>query len=380
MINGSIINSEQIRENVNILSEQITTGVWHNRENVLSKKVDILISNILTLHPAVIKEDINLAKSIRSLDGIVTTLSQTSKRVNHLTMQALHLILQGERLPGNLFSGITKNLPADAAHFQESLAVLIKLRDIYPEEGTVALANWISYQHIALSKLGLPLEELKPVFPHLTFATFDFDPMSEEDIQNFMQTATKLETLVFQNNNVEKLPTPPASLKTLIIRSEGLQEVEDLNEGLTSFTCNGDVLTKLPRVLPQNLEEFNISECPRLVNIPALNENLRKFALANSPNVELPYHLNPGLIDFDCSKTKIQRLPVLGNQLRNIECTDCSNLIDIFSLPNSLESLDCRRCENLESVVPSPNLKKIYINGSPKVKVLEPPKGLNIKQ
>jgi len=357
---------------VNTIIEEIDKGMWKDREQFLCNNINSLMSRLLMDQSQQVIGNHQVVESIHQLKEALTLLSKSvPNRINQLTIHALNIVGTGKPFGHKERLEIANHLPSKTVEdIHESLAIF---KDLISKDsaGVEALAHWISYEQIPLSKLDFSKQELQSILTHLTFLRLDHtvgQHMREEDIQNMISQCEKLEFLELENDDIKKLSQLPGGLKRLTCRSNSLEEISNLNEGLKVFDCGScENLKKLPDHLPDSLEEFYCYDCPSLEKISVLNNDLREFVCTNSPLITLPYTLNSGLKTFDCSQCPMQTLPVLPQGLKKITCLECNGLTIIDRLPDSLETLDARRCHNLERIDLPPRLQQLDVRDCPKL-------------
>lgn len=123
----------------------------------------------------------------------------------------------------------------------------------------------------------------------------------------------------------------------------------ELYEGITELDCSGCINLKSIRYpLPNSLEIFTCSDCPKLKKIPILPE---------------------GLTALYCSRCiSLIRIPIIPRSLEEFDCDGCSGLIIIPDLPEGITYLDFSNCANLVNIPDLPNsIESLYYNGCPKL-------------
>lgn len=376
-------NVHEIQGQIDTVIGQIKRDDWKNREDQLCDKVNGLMQGILINNSELVRENPAISASLSSLAKILGTLATTSIKVSQKTLEALDLIGRGVALPDDHLSQITRRLPAGSNHeIQHSLSIFKRLAAVNPKT-QFALAEWVSYNKIPLSKLELRPDELMSIAPHLTFMHLDKNlEMPREAIQALLSLATNLRTLLFENDNVIVLPEFSKNVKLLTCHSDSLVEISAFHDGLdTVDVSHCPKLEVLPPRLPNSVTSFNCSNCDLLPKPPELNPNLIVFYAAFCPNLELPERLPDSIRDFNCNHDTFQRLPILSGGLLSLDTSGCDNLIEIPSVPPTLEKMDVSDCGNLEHVALSPRLKSLSARGCPKLILpVELPPGLTVSR
>lgn len=117
----------------------------------------------------------------------------------------------------------------------------------------------------------------------------------------------------------------------------GLNELPNLEEGMTELRCQGNNLSALPN-LPNSLVTIMCSE-NKLTTLPQLPNHLEILYCGNNQLTTLP-ELPNSLLDFTCQDNKITLLPNLPINLSRLDCAG-NLLTQLPQIPNSLRIINC---------------------------------------
>jgi hypothetical protein len=161
--------------------------------------------------------------------------------------------------------------------------------------------------------------------------------------------STNPDTLsLYEQNWLTTLPTIPASVKTLAVRScRNLVDVgKALPDGIEIINFYGaSSLAKLPSRLPANLKSLMLNYCVGLTGLPPLPAGLRRLDLDDAANI-----------------VEVDGLP---EELEELSLNRCRSLKRIGKLPSTLTTLCIRECSQLEALPElPPHLKTLFITNS----------------
>ena len=171
----------------------------------------------------------------------------------------------------------------------------------------------------------------------------------------------------------------PNEKELYIEELEENEEISELPESLKKifiFRCHH--LTQLPISSSSfsELEEFNISNCKKLTEIPSLLDcnQLKKLNLHFLGSLELIPEVPTSLVEFfieNCPKLEIFPESLLHcTNLEQFKIRNCKNIKEINNLPKSLKEIDIDKCDNLEvlqSLSDFANLKQFKISNCEKI-------------
>lgn len=214
-----------------------------------------------------------------------------------------------------------------------------------------ALASWIQYAEIPLSKLNLSRKELDALAPHLKYLAIDINSLTEQEIHDLLSKCSNLESVVLATDNIVTLSVLPRRLVSLNCSlCLNLKEITQFNRKLTEFYCTScEKLSVLPERTPDSLTTFECGECPLLEHYPILNEGLQRFDISGNTTSELPALPSSleSLIMHDC--LTITRLPEpLHEKLTRLDIKKSGVTKLPIPLPSALEQLEISWCVNLK--------------------------------
>lgn len=353
-VSGSDQKIENLILKMGTISDEISQGAWKGREDDVAQKVLRLFRSTT---PFFYDNRLPLQehKFTSSLLHLMNTLNGMDRRTHKVqeTVQKLGCILQKDpsssewSAPGSVrdLKGLPLNTRDDIKSSMEEFRGLIE--EEVPT-ATPALASWIQYAEIPLSKLNLSKEELYALTPHLRYLAIDTNSLTESEIHDLLSKCSNLESLVLRTDNIKTLSTLPSGLVSLNCSlSPNLEEITHFNDKLAEFySTSCEKLSALPKRTPASLRTFECGECPSLERYPILNEGLQYLDISGNTIPELPtlpstlesliMHDNPikqlpaqlpeKLVRLDIKRSEVERLPVSLPRNLQIEASWCVNL------------------------------------------------------
>ncbi len=312
---------------IDSMSEQVTQGQWKGKEDVLADKVLHLFRSNVDLFSESKANDLKNERFTATVIHLVDTLNGLEIKTNKVAkaIEKLCNILQDEcGTPGSIDD--LRSLPSDT--LEEIQSSLNELRGLIKENlpgAKSAIASWIQFAEIPLSKLNLSKEELLELAPHFTYLNINIENLKESEIHDLISKCTNLKKLVLATDQIKTTPPLPDGLKSFnCSMCSKLEEVTHLNEGLLLFqSMSCESLEKMPKTLPKSLMNFNCGDCKRLHNFPQLNDGLKVF---------------------DCSSGAVTQLPPLPDSLEKLVMHDCTQIESLpKKLPEKLKELNINR-------------------------------------
>ena len=144
---------------------------------------------------------------------------------------------------------------------------------------------------------------------------------------------SSLSALNCADNNLTRLPTLPANLRTLHCSNNKLTALPTLPTTLSTLYCRSNQLLSLP-TLPPNMLLLDCSN-NKINKIPALPFTLKNFYCSYNEIFTLPY-LPGSITDMGCSNNFIAKLPDLPPFLIFLSCFNNTALTCLPTLPDSL--------------------------------------------
>lgn len=353
---------------VNTISQEVLQGQWKGKEDIVVDKILFLFrSRAVTNNTQYMQEREFTTDVTVLIDALKGMENQTNKVKT--AVQKLGLILQKGIEPeksGALGSmRDLKTLPSDKPNLRDSLDTLKKLIREETSKSKEALANWIDYNQVSLSKLELSKEELNDLAPHLRYFSIDKNSLTETDIHEFLSKCSNLKNLKLETDNITTISTLPSGLEKFnCSMCPNLTEVTRFNDTLSEFESIGcESLLRLPEKTPPSLTNLEYEGCPLLERHPVLNEGLQ--------------YLN-------ISGTMIPELPILPSSLEVLLMHDCPNTLDLpEKLPENLKILDIQKSGVQKLPDELPELERLVISWCVNLKVEENfeaqlPKGMEL--
>lgn len=173
-------------------------------------------------------------------------------------------------------------------------------------------------------------------------------PLTDEEWESVAPSITRLE---LDGPGTRVIPAQCRNLETLTLIPRNDGPLPTMPEQLPSLRIRAGFVQILEGALPQFLQELSIDGGFELRAIRfQLPDELRSLDCANCSNLYELAALNRGLRTFDCSDCpRLEALPELPEGLEVLHCRDCS-FEALPALPESLKELDCRGCINLRQI------------------------------
>jgi Leucine-rich repeat (LRR) protein len=339
------------------ISNQISQGVWSRQEDQVAEKVLHLFRSKIPFfyNDREQLQDRVFTASLLHLIDALNGIKCKSRKMQE-TIQKLGYILQPDlsseewSAPGSMRD--LKSLPVNTRNdIKSSLEEFRRLIAEGVPTATPALASWIQYAGISLSKLNLSKEELDALAPHLKYLAIDTNSLTEKEIHDLLSKCFNLESLVLATDNISTLSSLPSGLTSLNCSlCPNLKEITQFNHKLIEFYCTScKALCVLPERTPDSLTVFESGDCPLLEHYPILNEGLKRFDISGNTTSELPALPSSleSLIMHDClAITQLpEPLPEKLTQL-DIKRSGVSSLP--IPLPSALQQLEISWCVNLK--------------------------------
>lgn len=177
-------------------------------------------------------------------------------------------------------------------------------------------------------------------------------------------------TMIYKNQSNNSIINHilPHNLKILICCSNSLTNLpNDLPNNITELYCGNNKLKLLPNIILLN--KLKILECSynELTFLPNLPNSLEKLYCFNNKLTDL-YNIPNSLIEFNCSYNQLTLLHNLPDSLKILYCYN--NKLNSLMLPNFIEEIYCSNNEidSLNYFMPK-TIKTFYINNN-KIQIL----------
>jgi hypothetical protein len=359
-VGGTNQKIENLILQMEMISDEISQGKWKGREDEVAQRVLSLFRSTMPFfdNDRSRLQEYRFTNSVIHLMNTLNGMSRRPEKVQE-TVQKLGYILQKDTppeewsAPGSLRD--LKGLPLNTRN--EIRSSMEEFRSLIEEKvptATPALASWIQFDEIPLSKLNLSKKELYALAPHLKYLAIDTNELTEKEIHDLLSKCSNLESFVLRTDNIKTLSTLPRSLARLNCSlCPNLEEITHFNDNLAEFySTSCEKLSVLPERTSANLRTFECGECPSLERYPLLNEGLQHLdisgnTLSNLPTLpstleslimhdcpikQLPEQLPKNLVRLNINRSEVERLPVSLPHNLQIEASWCVNL----NIPESL--------------------------------------------